>query len=83
MSKLHCFWDFYIILQLSLKRKQIFSLVPYYYGLALLRTLNLPPRVSAITGVDYIYRKQSLGAPDIYSFCHVIVLQIWNRSTDS
>ena len=31
-----------------------FSLVPRYYGLSLLRTLNLRPRVSAITGVDCI-----------------------------
>ena len=30
----------------------IFSLVSCYYGISLLRTLNLPPRVFGITEVD-------------------------------
>ena len=36
MSKLQCFWDFYILFH-KFKSKQFFSLVPRYYGLSLLR----------------------------------------------
>ena len=59
--KLQCFWAFiyyiyYIYYFISLKRKQFFSLVPRYYRLWLLQTLNLPPTVSVITEVDCNYR---------------------------
>ena len=37
---------------ISLKRKQLFSLVPRHYGLSLLWTLIFPLWVSGITGVD-------------------------------
>ena len=46
----------YIYYFISLKRKFFFSLVPRYYGLWLLWTLNLPPRVSVITEVDCNYK---------------------------
>ena len=41
-----CFWYFYILLH-TFKEKTIF-----FSRTSLLRTLNLPPRASAITGVD-------------------------------
>ena len=42
MSKLQDLWDFSILFRKFIE-KQIFSLVPSYYGLSLLRTLSLIP----------------------------------------
>ena len=41
LSKLQCFWDFYILFDKFKEKTILFSRL--YYGLSLLRTLNLPP----------------------------------------
>ena len=41
LSKLQCFWDFYILFDKFKEKTILFS--RRYYGLSLLRTLNLPP----------------------------------------
>ena len=63
----------------SLKRKQSFSLVPRFYGLSLLRTLNLPPRVSAITGVDC---NKEMSWFDPFAF-HTQVGRLYHRATEN
>ena len=44
LSKLQCFWDFYILFhKFRLGENNFFALIPRYYRLSLLQTLNLPP----------------------------------------
>ena len=50
--KISCLWPVFFSVWLLIYRTDLFSLVLRYYGVSLLRTLDLPPRLSAAMRID-------------------------------